>query len=89
MFSVAQVIKGWLDEKTQKKVNIVRGKKEYGPILAALIDSDQLPKGAWICTLDFPAYAYSSMCKSLYVHIRTRMHAYIHIHANIYRDIHT
>lgn len=37
-----KIIRTWLDAKTQKKIQIVRGPTEYEPILKGLIDTDQL-----------------------------------------------
>eukprot|EP00466_Bigelowiella_natans_P009741 jgi/Bigna1/137800/aug1.41_g12508 len=43
VLSVAwKVIRGWLDPKTQQKIQIVRGPEEYEPVLKGLIDEAEL-----------------------------------------------
>ena len=37
------VIRKWLDEKTQKKIQILHGRDEYVPVLKGIIDEEVLP----------------------------------------------
>jgi hypothetical protein len=38
-----KIIRGWLDARTQQKIQIVRGRDQYLPILRGLMDDDAIP----------------------------------------------